>query len=78
MRMSSHATDLYSVYAKSSAFPLVRHTFTGTPFLYKNIYGNIVPTRFGTTTHMLGIHYSLLLLAAENKITFHSIRFCVP
>jgi len=29
-----------------SAFPLIRHMFTGTAFPYKNIYGNVVPARF--------------------------------
>ena len=36
-----------------SAFPLVRHTFTGTLFPYKNIYGNVVPTRSRATTPLL-------------------------
>ena len=31
--------------AVTPAFPLARHTFMGTPFPCKNIYGNVVPMR---------------------------------
>ena len=36
--------------AVTPAFPLARHTFMGTPFPCKNIYGNGVPMRSRPTT----------------------------
>jgi len=48
-RARSRVRNIYGN-AVTPAFPLVRHTFMGTPFPCKNIYGNGVPMRSHPTT----------------------------
>ena len=59
-RARSRVRNIYGN-AVTPAFPLARHTFVGTPFPCKNIYGNGVPMRSRPTTPLLVTHERLVL-----------------